>query len=311
MRQKFLTFLSVALCTGLLFTACKKSEKTDDSLNSDTQIATQTDDESLLSRGVDDVSADVSAVIESDGTFSGNYSVATRLVCDANVVVNKDSDPMTMTITYDGTSCSAERTRTGVIVVSMAKGIEWKNAGASVTVTYQNLKITRVGDSKSVTLNGSHVYKNVSGKLLNDLATAAPIVHSITSSNMSVSFDNGSATTWNISRKHTFTYDNGAVLSISGTHTEGTVTDIAEWGMNRFNKAFTTVISTPVVIKQSCNLRITGGVITHNTAAYTATVTFGLDSTGAITDCPGEGHYYYHLDWTSKTGTHLSIVLPY
>ena len=311
MRQKFLTFLAVALCTGLLFTACKKSDSPTNSTDSDTQIATQADDESMLSQEVEAASTDVNAVIESDASFSGNNSVVTRLVCDANITVNKESDPMTMTITYDSSSCSADKVRTGVVVVAMAKGTEWKTAGASVTVTYHDLKITRKSDGKSVIVNGSHIYKNVSGKLLSDLATASPIIHTITSSNLSVSFDNGTATTWNIAKKHTFTYDNGAVLTITGTHTEGDVTEIAEWGMNRFNKAFTSVISTPVVVKQSCNFRITGGVVAHTTAAYTATVTFGLDSVGTAIGCPGEGHYYYHLDWTSKAGTHLSIVLPY
>ncbi len=311
MKQKLLAFLTVALCTGLLFTACKKSDNTDNSTTRNAQMATQADDESMLSGEMDDAAKDVTMVIESDNSFSGNNAVLERMVCDATIAVNKDSDPMTMTITYDSASCSAARLRSGVIVVSMAKGTEWKNAGATVMVTYHDLKITRTNDKKSVLINGSHIYTNVSGKLLYQLPISGPIVHTILSSNMSISFDNGTARTWNVSKKHTFTYDGGIVLSVSGMHTEGNVTDIAAWGMNRFNNSFTTVISTPVVVKQTCNFRITGGVVVHTTTAYTATVTFGLDATGAVTGCPGEGHYYYHLNCTTKKGESLSIVLPY
>jgi hypothetical protein len=311
MKQKFFSFLAVALCTGLLFTACKKSDTTENSTTTNAQMATQADDESMLSDEMDNSAADVSTAVEADASFSGNNSVLDRLICDASITFNKDSDPMTMTLTYDSSSCSAARTRSGVIVISMAKGTEWKNAGATVTVTYHDLKITRALDKKTIVINGSHTYVNVNGKLLSQLASSGPIVHNILSSNMSISFDNGTARTWNISRKHTFTYDNGVILTITGLHTEGDVTGIAAWGMNRFNNAFTTVISTPLVVKQSCNLRITEGVVTHTTAAYIATVTFGLDATGVVTGCPGDGHYYYHLDCTTSKGATLSIVLPY
>ena len=310
MKQKFLAFLSVALCAGLLFTACKKSDSSSAS-TTDAQIAAHSDDESLVAGQTDDLTSDANVVVESDTNFSGNYSLISQIVCDANVVVNKDSDPMTMTITYNGASCSTKRTRTGVVVVSMAKGTQWKTAGAVMTINYQALKIVRSSDNKTITLNGSQTLTNVSGGLLAQLSSLHSITHTVTSGNMSISFDNGTERTWSIAKQRVYTYDGGVVLSVSGTHTEGSVSNIAEWGINRFGKPFTTVISTPLVYKQACDFRLTSGVVTHTSADYSAIVTFGLDATGVVTVCPGTGHYYYHLEWTRTNGNHLSILLPY
>jgi len=311
MKQKLSAILTATLCAVILFTACKKSDKTTDDSTTDAQIATHSDDESMVSGETDEVTTDVNAVVESDTSFSGNAAVVSQIVCDASVVVNQVSDPMTMTITYNGEACSAKHARTGVVIVSMTKGTHWKNAGAVITVTYHSLKITRKNDQKAITLNGTHTYTNVSGGLLQHLSSQNSITHTISSSNMSINFDDGTARTWSINKKCIYTFDAGVVLTVSGTHAEGDVANIAEWGMNRFDKAFTTVINTPLVFKQACDFRLTSGVVTHAMAAYTATVTFGLDAAGSVSGCPGNGHYYYHLDWTRKNGNHLSIILPY
>src|SRR5205085_9590952 len=107
-----------------------------------------------------------------------------------------------------------------------------------------------------------------------------------------------------------FTYDNGAVLTITGTHTEGDETGIAEWGTNRAGVAFKTTIVTPVVVKQSCNFRVTGGSVKHSTEAFSAVATFGLNAGGEIVGCPGTGSYYYKLVWTGKNGNSLNVILP-
>ncbi len=314
MKQKFLSFSIVALCAGLAFAACKKSNDANDKEDvSNLEMATQADDESMLSAEVTASVIDVNTLLELSPVFSGNYAVLTQPICDASVDVNTESDPMTITITYNGEACSAKKTRTGTVVISMAKNSAWVNEGAAITVAYQNFKITRTSDHKSVTINGSYQYTNVSGKLLNSLADNGPIVHTLTSDNMSVSFDDSTATTWHVARKHTFTYDNGGVLSITGTHTQDNISGIAEWGENRFGNAFTTVVSTPVVVRQSCDMRITSGVVTHSTPAYVATITLGLNQDGSVaSSCPAENEsYFYLLECATKKGAHFSIILPY
>jgi hypothetical protein len=128
---------------------------------------------------------------------------------------------------------------------------------------------------------------------------------------MSISFDNGTARQWHVAKQRVFTYNNGVVLTISGMHTEGEEHSIAEWGSNRLGIAFSTATTTPLVIKQDCSFRVTSGEVKHSTGAYTATATFGLDATGVVTTCPGNGKYYYKLVWTGGNGNSLNLILPY
>jgi hypothetical protein len=107
-----------------------------------------------------------------------------------------------------------------------------------------------------------------------------------------------------------YTYSNGVVLTITGDHTDGNNTGIAEWGTNRFGHAFTTSITQPLVIRQDCAFRLTSGQITHQ-GFGTSTATFGLDASGNATSCPVTGHYYYKLTWTGAGGNTHTLLFPY
>jgi hypothetical protein len=193
----------------------------------------------------------------------------------------------------------------------MAQGIRWRNPGAIVNVNIQNLRITRLSDNKSITINGTHTYTNVSGGLLINLATLGTITHTITSSNMSVTFDNNAQRTWQVAKQRVFTYNNGIVVTTTGTHTEGAISGVAEWGINRFGRTFTTAITQPLVVRQDCSFRLTSGMVSHSTSVYNATVTFGLDSNGNPTSCPGAGAYYMKIVWTGPGGNPHTIIWPY
>ncbi|MBK5272565.1 MAG: hypothetical protein JJE22_16300, partial [Bacteroidia bacterium] len=177
--------------------------------------------------------------------------------------------------------------------------------------TYQNLKITRVSDNKSMTINGVHNITNVSGGLLINLPTLGTITHAITSNGISVKFDDGSERTWQVARQRVFSYNNGVIITTTGTHTEGNETHISEWGTNRLGHAFTSSVLEPLVVRQDCNFRLVSGKIKHTAPPITATATFGLDANGAPTSCPGSGHYYFKIEWTGLNGNSHSAILPY
>ena len=141
----------------------------------------------MFSAQDDAVSDDINTTLESDNVLGGK---TTGLICNATVVRDTTSTTTnTITITYAGANCQGNVTRTGVVTLSMAKHTRWKDVGAVLTVSAQNLKIN-VG-TKTLTLNGTKTITNVTGHLLKDLASFSPIIHTITSSNMSASFDNG------------------------------------------------------------------------------------------------------------------------
>ncbi|MDP4265078.1 MAG: hypothetical protein Q8941_21295 [Bacteroidota bacterium] len=306
MKKQILYLLTVSLI--IVFTACKKNSTS----NNNNEMATHSDDQSQVTSEIDDVANDADVTLESSASFTGRYQGVQGVICDASVVMNTTSNPRTITITYDGTNCFGNRTRTGVVIISMAQGVQWKNAGAAVTVTFQNLKITRVSDNKSITINGSQTYTNVSGGLLVSLpASGGSITHAITSDGLTITFDNGSQRSWQVAKQRVFTYSSGLVITTTGTHVDGNNTGIAEWGTNRFGNAFSTSFVEPLVVRQDCNFRLTSGQVKHITPAVTATATFGLNASGDPTTCPGTGHYYCKVVWNGSNGNSLTVIFPY
>ena len=325
----FQRLMMATMLSGLLFAACKKSNNSS-SGTSDQDLQTQSDDETRVSTETDAAFDDVNTVMLSQSTVTGasetpslRYGVAVdggnqdtvkSSICDAVVTIDTVDNPRTITITYNGSNCMLTRVRTGSVVISIAKGTRWSTAGATVTVNFNNLKIVRVLDGKAITLNGTHTYTNVSGGSILSLNanSTTPIVHTITSDNMSITFDNGSQRTWSIARQRSFSYSGGIVITETGLHTIGSTTGISEWGTNRFGNSFQTQISQALVVAQSCSWQLTGGQVVVTNAAGSTTVTFGLNSTGQSTSCPiSSGTYYFELVWAGNGGKTYTFILPY
>jgi hypothetical protein len=309
MKARILKLTAIIFSISFLFTACKKDNSTPTDYTNES--STHSDDQSRFSGEMDAAANDANIALEVSPAFSGRGEHVQTLICDADIVVDTLSNPRTITITYNGTPCLPNRTRTGVIVISMAQGVRWKNAGAVINVSFQNFRITRTSDNKSITINGTQSHTNVSGGLLINLPVLGTITHTITSSNMSITFDNNTQRNWQVARQRVFTYNNGVVITVTGTHTEGTHTGIAEWGTNRFGHVFTTAITQALVLRQDCSFRIGSGKVEHNTSLYNATVTFGLDANGNPVGCPGAGFYYMRITWTGPGGNPHTLLIPY
>lgn len=307
MKQKNFLVYSLALFLSISFIACKK-DKTAEGTN--TEIATHSDDQSVFSAEVDAVTSDASAALEAASVLSARQmGFDTVRVCGGYITWNFESNPMVATITYDGNNCEGSRKKSGTVTVSIPQGTQWKNAGAVVTVTYKNVKITRLRDQKSIVINGVETYTNVSGGLLVKLQAQQPIIHTVESDGLSLTFDNADQRLWKVAKKRTFTYNSGIVLSVSGNHTEGGVENIAEWGTNRFGMAFTTATIEPLVFTQQCNFRLVSGTVKHTVQNVFATATFGLDASGNPANCPSD--FYYKLTYTGPNGNSVSFILPY
>lgn len=309
MKQKISLLSAFIFSLVFIFTACKKDSNSG-SNNSNVDVQTHSDDQSLVSDGVDAITDDGDAALESSIDYSGRHQESETLFCDASVTLNLESNPRTITITYDGSNCRGTYTRKGVVVLSIPQSVKWQDSGAVVNVSYQNLKITRTSDNKSIVLNGEQVFTNTTGGLLSQLAQEKNITHRIESTDLSITFDNGAVRSWQIDEQRAFTYDNGIVAAVSGLHTEGNDTHIAQWGTNRFGISFATSTVEPLIIRQDCNFRLTGGTLKHTVGNVSATATFGLDAEGIPVSCP-EGHYYYKLVYTGPKGNSITLILPY
>jgi hypothetical protein len=320
-RSLYLVGTVVALMSILY--ACKKDNNNNNSGQSTADLQTQSDDQTQMSNETDAVVDDVNSMLGSQTTVTGSsvtpdikYGVTTNdvkpitsLICDASVTLDTSTTTYKLTITYNGTNCAGNRTRTGVVVASWTKGQHWKDAGAVVNVSIQNLKITRVRDGKSITLNGTHTYTNVNGGGLLELAQGATVTHTVTSDDMSITFDNGAKRTWHVARQRAYKLVNQKlVITTTGLHTNGSTTGISEWGANRWGNSFVTQITQDLVIDENCSWRLTKGEVKIIRPEVTTTITFGLDLSGNPTTCP-DGSYYFKLVW--QAGKTYTFILPY
>lgn len=310
-----LNFRLLPLVTVVLiatFSSCQKEAATSPDTDNAAEVKTHTDDQNSVSSELDAIANDANAMLETNTYFGGRVQSppVVNTICGATAVADTTGNPRTITITYNGNNCAGTALRTGTVILSMPAGVHWHNAGAALTVTMQNLKIKRLNDNKSITINGAQTLTNVSGGLLANLSTLQTITHTLTSSNMSITFDNGTQRTWQVAHKRVLTYNNGIVLTVTGIGSSGPLTNVAEWGTNGFGHAFTTSITNALVVRQDCDWRLTAGEIQHQGFAA-ATVSFGLNSAGVPTGCPGTGHYYYKLTWTGPAGNGFSTIQPY
>ncbi len=310
MKIKLQFVLMAALVLSVSFLSCKKA---DTSGADSTDLVTHSDDQSVVANGTDEIANDVNTTIDNYNAFNGFVGSAdgiTGLPCNATAVLDSANGLRRITITFNGPNCTNTRTRTGVILLTMPLAQHWRDAGAAVTINIQNLKITRISDNKSITVNGTIVTTNVSGGRLRDLASLGTIVHTVTSAGVTVTFDNNTQRTWQIAKRRTFTYNNGIVITTIGTHTEGSVTGISEWGTNRFGNDFITTISQPMVIRQDCDWRLVSGQVTHSRLLANVVVTFGLDAAGNPVTCPS-GSFYMKIVWTNVNNVVRTYIIPY
>ncbi|HEV3326363.1 MAG TPA: hypothetical protein VG052_12185 [Puia sp.] len=329
MKTTFYRLLFVTAFTGVLF-SCNKSSSNSNAATSNTDLQTTSDDQTQVSSESDAAFDDANIAMATHNTVTGaSLPSAIRYteidgpggdstqspICDATISVDSTSNPRTITITYNGTNCALNRSRTGSIVISIDSGIQWRNPGAVATVTFNNLTITSLITNKKIIISGTHTYTNVSGGSLISLPlnTGDSIIHTITSNNMAVTFSNNTQRTWNVARRRVFTYNGGYVISTSGTGTVGSTTGVSEWGEDRFGSNFQVAIVQPRVISESCGWQMTSGEVEITNTYGVTTVTYGLNASGVATGCPvGSATYYFELSWVSaSSGKTYTFIMPY
>ena len=309
MKPRILYFTGGIFSLLFFFAACQKEDITATDYIS--EVTNQGDDHSRFSSEIDAVANDVNAAIEITAGFASRTGDILSIICDADIIADTLGNMRTITISYSGANCNSGRTRTGSIVISMAQGVRWKNGGAVLSVNFQNLKVTRLSDNKSITISGIQTFTNVSGGLLINLPAVGTITHTITSNLMTITLDNGAKRTWQVARRRVYSLNNGIVITTTGTYTEGTITGISEWGSNRFGNPFTCTILQPMIIRQGCNFRLVSGKIAHITKLFNAAVNFGLDSSGSPISCPSNKAFYLKITWRGPSSIAREVNLPY
>ena len=250
---------------------------------------------------------DANDVMTHDSTKSANWSPCNATVDSASIV----GDTITYTITYNGTNCTGNRSRTGIIKVKRNINTPWYQAQCKVSVEFINLKVTKVSTGKSLILNGTKLFENVSGGLVLNLGNGSTtlVTHRI-SGVIQATFDDNTTRIWNIARQRTFTgiFPNQIVMTTSGFGSDSGYNNLEAWGTNRHGEVFYTQITQSVIHKQICGWDPVSGIIIHQIPSKTksATITFGYDNNNQLvsitsTTCATR----YKLDWsnTNHSGT--------
>jgi hypothetical protein len=305
--KKIILFSFVAMIAlSLTFVGCKKntSATTTDDTASQQQLAADEHSQNVESEN--------SMNEANDAMFStgiGKTSPIPGATIDTSSIANK-----IILIHYNGLNADATRTRSGDIKIQLINGSRWKDAGATITITYTNFKVTRLSTGKSLIFDGIVTVINTSG---GKVFINPTVIHDALSTGFQITFDDGSIRKWNLSRRRTFTNING-VLSVKeeGTGTADGNSNLLSWGQTRNSENFYTSITTPIVyntyLSTKCPSKFMSGVKIYKGLSHELTLTLGLDNLGNTVDstssnCPTN----YKIEWTNAAGNKKSALLTY
>ena len=302
-----LSFMALALL-GFSLTGCKKDNLNQGS-NDNSSVLQLSADEQAVNNAMDDAAKDAESILSAGVT---RLKSTNGWPCNATIdSTQKVNDTITFFITYNGSNCSGNRTRTGKVEIKKAVGTHWLLPGATVKYKYINYTITHNKTGKSITINGTKTFTNLSGGFIWQLGAGATSIVQRISGVMQAKFDDGSTRTWNVARQITYTGTPGQlVMTIDGFGNAGTFDNLVTWGTNRNDEPFYTQITQSVVHKQLCGWDPVSGIKIHQIPAKSksATITFGYDDnntpiTGDL--CPTK----YRVDWQRNGNSGTSYIL--
>lgn len=309
--KNFSAVIILALAFGMTFTGCKKNDSTPVSNSGSESLTQLSNDQSSVQGAQDESDADVNTVLSNGiGQLKNSEMWPCHATIDSSSIIN---DTITYYITYNGTNCAGTRTRTGQVQVKKHVGQGWWQAGATVIVTYIDFKITRLATGKSITLNGTKTYENVTGGMLFELGTYITTVTHKTWGTMSVTFDDNTTKTWQVARQDVFTGSLGQlVITIDGFGSSGSYNNLVYWGTNRNGEQFYIQTNQSVVHRQVCQWDPCAGIdaISIPSKNKGATLTFGYNNQNQLitgNECPTK----YKVDWyfNNLSGT-VFLFLP-
>lgn len=312
MKKQIILLVSITiLSTG--FYACKK----EDQQALDAKTKQFNDDSNNFKAESDQADNDVNNTINEIPAFGRGAGVLSSPLCGVTI----DSSQLAQKIlffNFDGiTPCfSPSRTRSGQIKVQLTNGNNWHMAGSVLTLTYNNFKITRLSDNKSIMFNGTKTLTNVNGhNWLTFLAGTSTFKYRSRAYDVNVTYNDGSTAVWNqtciTEWLYTPTGNHAPYLTFTsnGDSTVNSYSNSSMWGTNRYGEAFTTYYTTPIVSNTYCGLwRPNTGELIHHVNTSDFALTLGVDQSGNPTtlDCA----YGFKVSWTSN-GNSNSVVLSY
>jgi hypothetical protein len=270
-----LVMVAVALC----FNSCRKENLSDASQSAKDATAMS----NVLNATGND--ADIAAAQVSSIAGKTNGNIHLGALCNSAVITDTSSTNKQITINYTGAFSCNGVIETGTVTIQLTNGNYWRDTGAVLTVTINNLQFTDVATGGTYTLSGAYTITNVNGGLLYDMfvnGASGPIIRrhqTIGSQPITITFANGSSRSWTFDRTRTFTTYNGLInVSLSSQASN----NIAMSGTNRYGESFQDVIASPIQATNNpgCLWKPWTGTWQHNIDNKTTTIQFGTDING-------------------------------
>jgi len=292
---------------GLTLTSCRKASNA--ALSDQSQ---STKDVNSVNNAVNATADDAANAAGQVKSFSGKTNSGwwnSAVLCGASTVDTGTPGHHLITITYDGTTVCNGVVRSGTVTVANNTGTPWSQMGAELTITITNLHVTDQVTGGSYTINGTHTITNETGGLAWEiLAGTAPanttVTHRNISSNMTVTFADGSQREWTVDRTRRWSNVSGYVTVSVYAEGAGNVT---ETGTNRYGESFTNKITSPIeACNQGCAWRPHTGQWEHDIAGRSAVVAFGDNASGVHIGTPTTPcgtNYGYYITYSNGTNT--------
>lgn len=314
--SKSRVYIIILLCTVLFMGACKKRRAFNDE---DGQSSV---DAISAAAANDEVMSDVNAAIGGQSLLRGKSSEVNGsifpLPCGLSIDTLNIIHGM-VKLNYSGQSCN-NRKREGLIIIKTLNYPlkKWKNKGCVLEIEYVDYKVTNTNSGKYVSIKGIVNFTNESGGTWYDLwfTSQSNLVHTISATNLKVNYD-GNSTTYNISRRLTYTFKSTGKITtcvVEGTGIKEGGSNFESWGINRKGDNYTSQITTPLKWTTACGSHV---LIEGEMKVKVDTKDFELNSRFAVDEkgndvaadqasCP----YGWKLSWTFKKKTNTRIF-PY
>lgn len=295
-----------AIFVAVSFSSCKRLAEL-----LDPNIEQHNDDSNDLKAEMDQVDDDVNKVINETAGFGKTDEIGqvfSSVMCGATID-SSDIDQQILYFTFDGeTPCfSPSRTRSGQIKVELTGGDHWYEAGAQLTQTFTDYKITRLSDDRSVEFNGTRTLENVNGyDWWQFLLGEQTILYRARMMEMDVAFDNDLNAVWSTARTTEWNYTPNAndpdipvaylSFKANGDTTIDGHTDTDSWGTNRYGSDFVTYLNSAIKSNSYCGFwRFVDGEVVHEVSNNEYSLTLGVaeDGTNSNLDCA----YGYKVAW--------------
>ncbi len=271
------------------------------------------EDNNNIQQGIDAAVVDGSNSATNNSNINGRVQALAPDVCGATTDTTLRSQGI-ITLTFDGTSNCNGRIRSGKLRLTLqdyTSGKRWKDAGAVLRFDFIDYKVTRTADNIGLLFNGSTNLTNSSGGnvVLMVLGLQPSVIHKVDGNGLSVKFDDGKTSTFNVSRQYTHTYSNSVYqIKGEGTGNRNNLPNIENWGTTRDGDEFTSQVTDPVIWNSTCTAgKPVKGKLDIKVASkqFGLITTLGTDNSGNVVTngCP----WGLKVEWTykNKTGSKL------